>query len=457
MKRLRLFAALLISSLVLLASPQKATQKGAFGLLAGAGNDGRASIEIESLAANRRGGDDGIKAAVIEGIRIYLSQIEGSCFASEFSIGNISKFEAAVNTKVNKFIVGQAGADWLKANSPSANSSHYAWRGVGRTADIIFRFDPRDANLSMTQRQTMMHEVTHHIEWLKGVKLPSSYKTPITGTVTRNPSSERNTEFQDQAINAIVKWIEFDKGIKEKRMPLGQGMAAWKDLESALLQLEKGTADTGNKKHDANLKELTGFDATFDDIKNYYLNNKCGDDFRILVYLAEVAPRLDWRLDVEGPEEMTLGDEIVLKTAPFDSVGGPVTLKPELNAKLRWHIPRREEQVGESINFRPTEAISYPITVDLTVPFMGENRVIAHGERTVKVNPEATPTPTETATASPTVTPTPTGSGTVEFGGNVPGIWDGGKNPQGFDFKRKQAEMVGTGECKWNIRTAKRD
>jgi len=80
--------------------------------------------------------------------------------------------------------------------------------------------------------------------------------------------------------------------------------------------------------------------------------------------------------------------------------------------------------------------------------------------KTVRFNvtPGQTPTPTPTPTATPTATPTPTGSptpaedidiSTVEFGGNVPGIWDGGKNPKGFSFKRQVAKTKAPGECQW--------
>ncbi|MBP6001804.1 MAG: tetratricopeptide repeat protein [Pyrinomonadaceae bacterium] len=351
--------------------------------------------------------DDGIKAAVIAGIRSYLSTIEGTCFSSEFSIGDISKFEAAVNSKINRIIVGTEGAAWLKANSPGANSSHYAWRGIGMTADIIFRFDPRSPSLSFTQKQTMMHEVTHHIEWLNGVKQPSKYVTPITGTVTKNPASERNTNYQDRAINAIAAWAKVDRGIKEKKISLGQGLAVWKDLETELLAAEKGDADTGNKPPDDNLRALTGFYAPFEQIKQYYRANKCGDDFRMLMFLSDVAPRLDWQLDVVGPAEMELGDTITLKTEPFDSVGGKVTLPPELGAVLKWRVPRRDPVVGGELKFTPTEAIGYLITVDLVVPFMGKDITIAHGEHNVIVNPGKDPTPSPTPESTPEATPTP--------------------------------------------------
>ncbi len=70
--------------------------------------------------------------------------------------------------------------------------------------------------------------------------------------------------------------------------------------------------------------------------------------------------------------------------------------------------------------------------------------------------PAATKKPVDkTQTASETPSPSPgrdkTGEDSVvSFGGTVPGIWDGGNNPKGFDFKRQVAKTTGTGDCKWD-------
>jgi hypothetical protein len=102
-------------------------------------------------------------------------------------------------------------------NSPKAASSHYA---SGGSADIIFPFDPRDPAITMKQRQRMMHEMTHHIDWLKGAKDPSKEKkwVPSPGRtarliVTPNPHSERNADYQDRVINAFVAWKATEIGI----------------------------------------------------------------------------------------------------------------------------------------------------------------------------------------------------------------------------------------------------
>lgn len=63
---------------------------------------------------------------------------------------------------------------------------------------------------------------------------------------------------------------------------------------------------------------------------------------------------------------------------------------------------------------------------------------------------EPTPTPTPTLSPSPSPTPpAPTNSSALRFGGTMPDIYEGGNYEQGFELKRQNAKMTGTGECKW--------
>ncbi len=101
------------------------------------------------------------------------------------------------------------------------------------------------------------------------------------------------------------------------------------------------------------------------------------------------------------------------------------------------------------------------VTCDLLVEGSdGRTTALLRKSTDFSVTPGQTPTPTPSPTPTPTATPTatPTGSPTpgeefdaskVEFGGNVPGIWDGGKNPKGFSFKRQVAKTKAAGECQW--------
>ncbi|MBX7170544.1 MAG: tetratricopeptide repeat protein [Pyrinomonadaceae bacterium] len=61
---------------------------------------------------------------------------------------------------------------------------------------------------------------------------------------------------------------------------------------------------------------------------------------------------------------------------------------------------------------------------------------------------EPTPTPTPSPTPSPTPTAS-TNSSALRFGGTMPDIYEGGNYEQGFELKRQNAKMTGTGECKW--------
>lgn len=386
-----------------------------------------------------------IRVAVLAGIKTQLDQQNGTCFEQGgFSIGNYDKFAAAINRNMEEIVVGKPAIAWLKANSSSANSSHYApWGGYG-DAYIYFQFDPR-TKITSTARQTMLHEMTHHIEYLNNLKQDSRKKDPKTGKVVNNPASERNTEYQDQVTAALVKWFKHDQALMKKELPLGTALSAWKSVERVLIDGEIGKFAGGNL-HDRNLKDLTGFYADYEALVNFYKSGKCGEDLRLLMYLAPLVPQLDWKLDVTGPENVELGDEVTLSAKPFDSEIDPgdpddVVLPKDLNARYRWRVPRREYQYGQTMKFTPTESIPYTVTVDLVVPFMGRNEPIAHGEFTVNVKPKAEKKPPPASTEFEATK--------VEFGGNVPGIWDGGNNPQGFEFKRQKASSYAPGECRW--------
>jgi len=329
-----------------------------------------------------------IKAAVISGIGAYLAQLTGACFSKDISIGTLDLFQSAINDSVNRIIVGKEGEDWLKANSSGAKSSHYTWKAIGRTADIIFPFDPRSPGLTMTQRQTMMHEMTHHIEWLKGKK--ESSRT-LLGSA--NPRSERNTDYQDSVVNALVKWKKIEDDIKDKKNSLMQVLSIWKDLENILRDLEAGSAAGGNR-NDADLKSLTGFHVEFGTIKENYLKGKCDDDYRILVMVADLVGRLDWGLEFDGPKEATLGDTVSLKAVPWNGMNTAapkVELKPELGATFHWKIPDANARIGNPIDFTPTEAIAYKIPVELIIPFGSKDYVIAKGDYDLSVKSKPTP------------------------------------------------------------------
>lgn len=344
-----------------------------------------ATASSPPIDSARRQDDEAIKAAVIRGIGLYLGQLDGGCFAQDISIGELSPFQTAINKSLNRFIVGAEGAAWLKANSGNAESSHYAWRGIGMTADIIFPFDPRSPDLTMKNRQTMMHEMTHHIEWLLGVKEASR---SVMGTP--NPHSERNTEYQDKVIDALVAWKKFEDEIRQD--PNSLNVAAWKDLENSLRDVTAGAA-AGGHRHDDSLQSMTGVGVSFDTIRARYLDGRCGKQFRALVLIAESTGRLDWYLQFEGPNSAILGDTVTLTAGAYNGEAKTdadfkVELKPELGATFRWKIPDVSAVVGNPIKFAPAEAKLFSIPVELTVRHDGQDYVIARGNYDINVEPK---------------------------------------------------------------------
>ncbi|MBX7170547.1 MAG: FecR domain-containing protein [Pyrinomonadaceae bacterium] len=329
---------------------------------------------------------DAIKPAIVKEVATYLNQFDGTCFGKVISIGEISKFSSALEKNVNHYYVGEEGKKRLKELSPNAESFHHTYKLIGMTADFAFPFDP--ANLEPFEssaekkgyknRQTMMHEVTHHIEWLNGVK--ESSKTVLG---YENPRSERNTNYQDFVINALAKWAKSEELLKKDHNPL-QYLTPWKTLEKSLDELEKGSAAKGNL-HDANLEEMTGFRVKLQSIKTHYLSNICGEEFRNLVILADALPDFTKVLEVSGAKEIQLGESVELKTNLQDRGGFEVELDPELKPRLVWKISETESKTGNSISFKPVKAGTYSIKVEQLITVGKKDYSIAEGEYNLAV------------------------------------------------------------------------
>ncbi len=184
-----------------------------------------------------------IKAAITNQITTYLKQFDGTIFGSVVSIGDPAIFAAKIKEKMNLIYIGANGRCLLGKYSPKAQSYHYSWKVIGRSADMVFPFVPTSSTTN-TQQQTLMHEMTHHIEWLNGVKQGST-----EWIVFENPASERNTNYQDFVVNALIQWKKTEDLIKDKRESLPSAIHSWKILEETLTDLEKGTA-AGGTPHD---------------------------------------------------------------------------------------------------------------------------------------------------------------------------------------------------------------
>lgn len=346
------------------------------------------SMSFYVLAQTNR--QEAIKPAIIREVATYLNQFDGTCFGKVISLGEISKFSSALEKNVNHYYVGEEGKKRIKELSPNAESFHHTYKLIGMTADFAFPFDP--ANLEPFEssaeqkgyknRQTMMHEVTHHIEWLNGVK--ESSKTVLR---YENPRSERNTNYQDFVVNALANWAKSEALLKKDRDPL-QYLTTWKTLEKSLNELEKGSAAKGNLP-DANLEEMTGFRVKLQSIKTHYLSNICGEEFRNLVILADALPDFTKVLEVSGAKDIQLGESVDLKTSLQDGGSFEVEINPELKPKLVWKITDVAPKTGNSISFKPTKEGSYLIKVEQIVTVGQKEYTIAEGEQLLTVRAQS--------------------------------------------------------------------
>lgn len=402
----------------------------------------------KTVSPARRSAD--IKSSVVEGINTYLNQFNGTCFAKAISLGDSAKFSAALNKNINRYYVGKAGEERIKEMSPDAKSFHHTYKLIGMTADLVFPFDPQNLPLFQSStnnegylnRQTMMHEATHHIEWLNGVK--ESSKT-ILGY--KNPRSERNTDYQDFVINALVDWRETEAKIIDKREDLPNALNKWKIFEETLAKLEKGSAAAANPP-DANLQVLTGFNVKFESINKFYQSGACGEDLKTFAMLADLLPKMDTNLDLtkegdpsfgrEGTIELNPDEKVSITASAVDSAREDkilfIELKPELNAQFYWNAVGLETQKGKKFQFTAgKESQNYQVKIDLRVPFNNREYSIARANfNLITKGKEEEPS-----------------NKILKFGGTITDIWEGGNNERGFDLKRQNAKSKGTGECKW--------
>lgn len=101
-------------------------------------------------------------------------------------------------------------------------------------------------------------------------------------------------------------------------------------------------------------------------------------------------------------------------------------------------------KAGESFSFTLPENSSKNVRLEAFAKVNGVEVKVAQVEKAVSVGKKV-------SKASPTPTPADQVIDTrkLSFAGSVPGIWDGGNNPQGFDLARQQAKTKTPGECQW--------
>lgn len=213
--------------------------------------------------------------AVVSEITRYTQQFAGNKFAEAVKIGDPKVFTAASATNVNRVVVGPEGKKLADAR-PGGGSKAYHNGGLW-SADLVFPFVPGaepDPRKRRKQQQTMMHEMTHHIEWINGVK--GRGPTTLFGMTVRNgaPGAERNTAYQDQAVDLLRSWARYEQGVVTGTWTPEETVKNWRSFEARLKELESGSAANGHPP-DADLATKTGFTATAENIRDYYLSDAC--------------------------------------------------------------------------------------------------------------------------------------------------------------------------------------
>jgi hypothetical protein len=209
--------------------------------------------------------DSSIDTAM-RGVDQYLHRFDQTTFGKAISLGDPMLFDAASRKNLTQVIDGATGKALCDAR-PKGGANGYHSSSLG-SAEIAFPFETAtpDTKTSWKNRQTMTHEMTHHIEWLNGSKRWYTW----TG-------SERNTLYQDRVTDLLGNW-----SVAEARLtdPNSQDTAAdmlfrWQQFEDGLRALEQGSSETGGYPPDANLDQLTGFRVRFTEIRGYYLSDAC--------------------------------------------------------------------------------------------------------------------------------------------------------------------------------------
>ncbi|MBK6589568.1 MAG: tetratricopeptide repeat protein [Acidobacteria bacterium] len=120
-------------------------------------------------------------------------------------------------------------------------------------------------------------------------------------------------------------------------------------------------------------------------------------------------------------------------------------LKKLKDLRLAWtDLTAGGARAGDSFSFTLPENSSKNVRLEAFSKVNGVEVKVAETAKTVSVGKKET---------KPSPTPTPEDqvidTRKLSFAGSVPGIWDGGNNPQGFDLARQQAKTKTPGECQW--------
>ncbi len=339
---------------------------------------------------------DPVKEAIIKEITAYLDQFKGACFADEtFSIGKPETFAAKISEKLNELIVGEKGAAEIAEKAPQSLGYHnvgekgYVWKT--EWVQLVFPFDPRTiapGEAGYKNRQTMVHELTHHIEWLNKKKLPSKIVDPKTGKKIDNPVSERNTNYQDQAVNLLWNLVVLEDPQKSNPIRtskaqkdssssiMGESIRDWQDFETAFGKLKNGSS-AGKHPPDKELKDMTGFSVELESIQKRYLDGKCGERLRDMAKLSLRLPKIDPNLQIEEEPRTKPGDKVKVKAILIDRDLQELIVPEELKPKFTWTKPDGKDSPANPIDLAPDPELELSVPVKLAVTFEGKEYIIA--------------------------------------------------------------------------------
>jgi hypothetical protein len=361
------------------------------------GNPGYAGSPMASPQGN-----DPVKEAITKEITAYLDQFKGACFAdAPFSIGDPKVFEAKISEKMNEIIVGQKGAAEIALKAPKSLGYHNsAEKGIiwkDYWVQLVFAFDPQaipQGGAGYANRQTMMHEMTHHIEWLIGRKQLSKIEDPKTKKKVDNPMSERNTNYQDQVVNLLWELIvlgdpqKSNPSRKKQTRPsiMGEYISVWQAVETELGKLQKGSS-AGNHPPDKDLKDLTGFNVELGNIQKSYLDGKCGGHLQDMAKLSLKLPKINPALEIEDKPGKEPGDPVTVKATLVNTDMNELLVPEELKPKFMWTKPDGKDINGNPITLTPVPEREAEIPVKLAVTFNEKEYIIAQAVYSLQAGP----------------------------------------------------------------------
>ncbi len=306
---------------------------------------------IAIVAAITAGGQDDYwlkrreanKAAIIRQINAYLAQFNSTCFGKAVTLGDLALFQAAIEKNINQIKVGALGEQSLRELSKSAMAMHHTYKLIGVNADLLFAFDPGTlpaGEAGFKNRQRLVHEMTHHIEFLRSVKYSSK-----TLTGANNPYSERNSDYQDRIVDQlkILKKMEAMPDVK-----IGQRIVLWQAVQREMAELEKGSAAEMNP-HDANLKAMTGFSVDMAAINDLYMRGKCGVPLQDMAHVSVGVDGLKATLEVAdlGPSSDGSGEKYRAEVSAGDD--RVVNIPPEFKPRYVWTLPDKAQLTGQQV------------------------------------------------------------------------------------------------------------